>query len=78
MGNDKYIGDGVYLSHDGYQLWLAANHHENKVVAIEPQVFINLIAAGMKMFAEIYVDEEIEKMREEIEKRIRKQGVIGS
>lgn len=78
MGNDKYIGDGVYLSHDGYQLWLAANHHENKVVAIDPQVFTNLIKAGMKMFAEIYADEEIERMKEEIKKGIRKQRVVGS
>jgi hypothetical protein len=37
-----YLGDGVYASFDGYQIWLAVNHHENKVVALEPQVFKNL------------------------------------
>lgn len=41
--NDRHIGDGVYVSHDGYQVWLAANHHENKVVALEPRVLIALI-----------------------------------
>lgn len=39
---DVYLGDGVYASHDGYQIWLAVNHHENKVVALEPYVFSNL------------------------------------
>jgi hypothetical protein len=36
-----YIGDGVYLSHDGYQFWLAVNHHANRVVALEPGVVLN-------------------------------------
>lgn len=45
-----YLGDGVYLSFDGYQLWLAANHHENRVIALEPGVFKNLIAVGTAMF----------------------------
>jgi hypothetical protein len=36
--SSQHIGDGVYVSCDGYHLWLAANHHENKVVALEPSV----------------------------------------
>ena len=40
--HETYLGDGVYASFDGYQIWLAVNHHENKVVALEPQVFKNL------------------------------------
>jgi hypothetical protein len=40
---DKYLGDGVYVSYDGYQLWLAANHPDNKVVALEPQVYHALV-----------------------------------
>lgn len=39
---DRYLGDGVYASFDGYQIWLAVNHHENKVVALEPQVMAAL------------------------------------
>ena len=27
---DRYLGDGVYASFDGYQVWLAANHHDEK------------------------------------------------
>jgi hypothetical protein len=40
---DEHLGDGVYASFDGYQIWLAANHHENKVIAIEPRVLSALI-----------------------------------
>lgn len=40
---NEYLGDGVYASFDGYHIWLAANHHTNKVVALEPSVFEALI-----------------------------------
>ena len=45
MGTDleKYLGDGVYASFDGYQVWLAVNHHNNKVVALDPHVFGELV-----------------------------------
>ncbi len=41
--NPQYLGDGVYVSHDGWQIWLAANHHENLVIAMEPEVFQSFI-----------------------------------
>ena len=41
---DAYLGDGVYASFDGYQIWLAVNHHENKQVALEPSVLMTLFA----------------------------------
>ena len=41
--NNDYIGDGVYVSFDGYHVNLAVNHHENHVVALEPDVLINLV-----------------------------------
>lgn len=37
-----YLGDGVYVSFDGYQIWLAVNDHNNKVVALDPNVLKNL------------------------------------
>lgn len=42
--NNTYLGDGVYASFDGFQIWLAVNHHENKQVALEPQVVKKLLA----------------------------------
>jgi len=38
-----YLGDGVYASFDGYQIWLAVNHHSHKVVALEPDVMSSLL-----------------------------------
>jgi len=38
MIEQRYLGDGVYASYDGYHIWLAVNDHTNKVVALEPPV----------------------------------------
>lgn len=45
----EYLGDGVYTSFDGYYIWLAANHHKNKVVALEPEVFDKLVDYNKKI-----------------------------
>ena len=45
-----YLGDGVYASFDGYQIWLAVNHHENQVVALEPQVLNALVEYAKRIF----------------------------
>lgn len=47
--NDKHLGDGVYASFDGYQIWLAANNHNNKVIAIDPHVMTQLIRYALQM-----------------------------
>lgn len=38
----QYLGDGVYASFDGYHINLAANHHLNHVIALEPEVIQTL------------------------------------
>jgi hypothetical protein len=48
--NQTYLGDGVYASFDGYQIWLAVNHHENTVVAIEPKVMDQLLAYANRVW----------------------------
>lgn len=50
---DVYLGDGVYASFDGFQIWLAANHHENKVVAIEPKVMEQLLAYARMVWPQV-------------------------
>lgn len=41
--DERYIGDGVYASHDGYQIWVRAERdgrqHE---IALEPHVLAAL------------------------------------
>lgn len=46
---DRYLGDGVYASFDGYQIWLAANDPGNKVIALEPEVYQALVAYAEKL-----------------------------
>lgn len=40
----RHIGDGVYVSFDGYHLQIAVNDHRNPVVAFEPAVLKELIS----------------------------------
>jgi hypothetical protein len=43
--NETYIGDGVYVSFDGFQIWLRApRDNGNHVIALEPDVFNSLVA----------------------------------
>ncbi len=51
MSDDAYLGDGVYASFDGYQIWLAANHQTNKVIALEPEVLDALIDYRNRVYA---------------------------
>jgi hypothetical protein len=48
---DTYLGDGVYASFDGYQIWLAVNHHTNKQVAIEPAVLLSLLSYAERVYS---------------------------
>ena len=43
--NDQYLGDGVYASYDGYQIWLDLRHEDVLTrIALEPEVFKALLA----------------------------------
>lgn len=54
--NPTYLGDGVYLSQDGYQLWLGVGDHNNQSVALDYRVFKALIERGTAMYAAMVVD----------------------
>lgn len=40
---NSYLGDGVYVTFDGYQIWLAVDDSDNIVVRLHPQVIQNFI-----------------------------------
>ena len=51
---DEYLGDGVYASFDGHQIWLdtrASAHSDNKI-ALDSEVFFKLMAYQKKILAE--------------------------
>jgi hypothetical protein len=50
--DNTYLGDGVYASYDGYQIWLAVNHHKNIQVAIDPKVMRELLAYASRVWGE--------------------------
>lgn len=41
----RYLGDGVYAYHDGYQIWLKTEREMGRVerIALEPDVLQSLI-----------------------------------
>lgn len=43
-GKEVYIGDGVYVTHDGYQLWLRTGDGNNQRIALEPACVQALVA----------------------------------
>jgi len=43
-GQNRYLGDGAYANFDGNRISLAANHHLNTVIYLEPEVMEALIA----------------------------------
>ena len=46
MTDAEYLGDGVYLANDEWQLWLATGFDDNHVVALSPGVFLQLCERG--------------------------------
>lgn len=57
-GYQDYIGDGVYVSFDGYQIWLAANDPRNKCVALEPSVFAALVCYSENLREQLRAEAE--------------------
>jgi len=59
----EYLGDGVYASFDGYQIWLAANDHRNIVIALEPDVFEALVQYRDRLVRK-YAEENTHEVQE--------------
>ena len=56
----EHLGDGAYLDDDGFQIWLCANDHRNRVVALEPGVFYTFLRyASVRMVEMGYDKDEI-------------------
>jgi hypothetical protein len=47
--NEEYLGDGLYVSFDGYSIWLRAPRREgDHYVALEPLMFQELLRYVVK------------------------------
>ena len=49
---ETYLGDGLYVSFDGWQIWLRAPRQDgDHKVALEPEVFTSLLLWAEKLDA---------------------------
>jgi len=49
--DQTYLGDGVYASFDGYQIWLRADRFgAEQAIAVEPEVLAQLVRYAAKVF----------------------------
>ncbi len=62
--NQAYIGDGIYASYDGLQIWLAVNERENYVVALEPMTFAALVRYVESLHATLSKEPTVEDSNE--------------
>lgn len=61
MSAERYLGDAVYASFDGYQIWLRTGDGNNQRIALEPAVYAALLqyAADVRAHgADMMNDEE--------------------
>lgn len=52
-GVETYIGDGVYASHDGYQIWLRTGRESglpDERIALDPGTYASLEAYAERLF----------------------------
>ena len=64
MANDKYLGDGVYASFDGYHIILDLRGQDSTTrIALEPPVFAALLDYEKRL--RIQLEEEAELVESE-------------
>jgi hypothetical protein len=49
---DTYLGDAVYASFDGYQIWLRTADGQDMRIALEPSVYFALRAYAKTIWGE--------------------------
>jgi hypothetical protein len=56
--NETYIGDGVYVRFDGYQLWLRTpRQNGDHEIALEPAVYFALRDFAQKIWGQCEIDQ---------------------
>ena len=50
MDKETYLGDAVYVSFDGYHIWLRTGDGNNQRIALEPAVFDALIDYRRRLY----------------------------
>lgn len=66
LEDPKYLGDGLYAGHDGYQIWLIAHNGMSSLdaVALEREVAESFLNYAIKIYGQPW----LEKILRRIEK----------
>jgi predicted RNA-binding Zn-ribbon protein involved in translation (DUF1610 family) len=67
--NNKYLGDGVYASFNGFQIWLKTSDSSRVAIALEPEVFKSLVEYADEYFEkdnEVIIDDSAENEVDEL------------
>lgn len=56
--DETYLGDAVYASFDGYQIWLRPGDAGAQRIALEPPVFAALVAYREYIYRELSTKRE--------------------
>lgn len=63
--NRTYLGDGVYASFDGYQIWLETDREfGTHCIALEPPVFASLIKYEKEVRSRVEDEPQHEHLKE--------------
>jgi hypothetical protein len=57
----KYLGDAVYASFDGYQIWLETRDRQRMRIALEPNVYTALVRYACMVWHPALTRDAVEK-----------------
>jgi len=58
MSEETYLGDAVFASFDGYQIWLRTGDGNNNRIALEPGVYAALVRYRDEIYQRDIVSED--------------------
>lgn len=56
--HEEYLGDAVYASFDGYNIWLRTGDGNNQRIALDPGVYANLVRYRNSLYSRIQAEIE--------------------
>lgn len=65
MREKTYLGDGVYASFDGWQIWLSLDGQDDSMIALEPNVLERLNQFADRMYKPEPSETEQQQVKDE-------------
>jgi hypothetical protein len=73
----SYIGDGVYVHHDEFQIWLTTTREDGReeTIALEPMAFVSLVRYAQRLWPSLVLPDR--KGFDRDKRRIHMAGLFG-